>query len=122
MKILKNMAIKTVAKKHSKHILQLVAQEIRENSPSIQSIEELDKYISKTLSGLGSKVGLIDRIKILDEDFDDLNGQEKMFRVVFELVRFELMYDPKFGTEDDFVTISKVLTNELSKWDLWEDA
>jgi len=122
MKILKNMAIKTVAKKHSKHILQLVAQEIRENSPSIQSIEELDKYISKTLSGLGSKVGLIDRIKILDEDFDDLNGQEKMFRVVFELVRFELMYDLKFGTEDDFMTISKVLSDELSKWDLWEGA
>lgn len=103
MGILKNIAIRSTAKKRALQLIQII-----EENPETNPIETLKTYI-KSVEYLGGK-------KLIIEDGDYTNLYELFLFLVMIMVKDELSYDLTMGSRQDAELIKQVVDQEVNNW------
>jgi hypothetical protein len=103
MGILKNMTIKSTAKKRARQLIQII-----EDNPETSPIDTLKAYI-KSVEYVGGQ-------KLIIEDGDYTTLYELFLFLAMIMVKDELSYDPTMGSREDAELIKQVVDQEVNNW------
>ena len=103
MGILKNMSIKSTAKKRARQLIQII-----EEYPETNPMETLKTYI-KSVEYVGGQ-----KLNIQEGDYTNL--YELFLLLVMLMIKDELSYDPSMGCREDGELIKQVVDQEVSDW------
>jgi len=114
MSFLKNMTIKSVTRKRTRHFISLIEAGL--NAEEFYH-GDMDTRISEILKKLIETIENQENAGSLNIDFAKIdNSIQLLFCIVVQAVRIELSYDKSVGDDKDYLLMESVFKKEFERW------